>query len=652
MKKTYAKTIFIFLAFLILKSQAFAFQIPTNDTRQSAFQVPLGPNGNFFSKEGQFGISGASGDGTYYSNWGSRASRSVWFKFKAPASDKIIITLEGQESYIQLALVNLKDEELASSAFGYPVKSEQLMYSGLREGEEYFIVVDNPIEGKAMGQFTLNFQNYLLTTCTQPYILALDAKGKGTVEIDDLLNEECYWPCAGVECSRELNKSTFDCDDLGDNYVTIKGIGANGTAYYGTTLVKVIDNIPPTIAARNIRANITNGSSVKVDPKNVILWRCGKIDSSPSPDPVPGAGASLFFQEAPCAKDNCGIVLYELSKTTFTCDDLGENEVTARVVDKSGNEATTKVIITIYDVTAPVAKAKDFTAYLWNDGLAKVDAKLLDDGSTAGCAGYDASLSKSMFDYNDLGENKVGFIVKDDRGNLAVATVKITVKDTLKPVIISQPARMYLDKNGRLEVRDAKPLAKICSDAVIVVRENGGGFEPDGSNEREFFQMFSTQGGCTKDNAQISEFWTEPREFTPANLGENEVELFVSDMSGNYSSTKAKLTILPFNSSCKNELWAVKSGDWNDPNIWSDKENGEVIGMVPCEKTTVNIKGLKVDFITEEEVTVNTVNLLEGSDPTELNIQVGSLKLKEAMNKKGNVTLKQSQIGKLEVIKK
>lgn len=636
----------------MLKSPALAFQIPSNDTRQSAFQIPLGPNGNFFSKGDQFSISGASGDGTYYSQWGSRASRSVWFKFKAPASDKIIITVEGQESYIQLALVNSNDEELASSAFGYPVNSEQLMYSGLREGEEYFIVVDNPIEGKAMGQFTLNFQNYLLTTCTQPYVLALDKDGNGRIEIDDLLNADCYWPCAGVECSRELKKSTFDCDDLGENYVTIKGVGASGTAYYGTTLVKVVDNIPPTIAARNIRANITDGSSVKVDPKNVILWRCGVIGSIPSPDPVPGAGESLFFQDAPCAKDNCGIVLYELSKTTFTCDDLGENEVTARVVDKSGNEATKKVIMTVYDMTAPVARAINATVYLGADGLAKAEADLMDGGSTAGCAGYETSLSKSIFDYNDLGENKVAFIVRDDRGNLASTIIEITVKDTLKPVVISQPARMYLDATGKLEVRDAIPLAKLCSDAVIAVRENGGGFEPDGSKENVFFEMFSKQGGCTKDNAQISEFWTEPREFTSANLGENEVELFVSDMSGNYSSTKAKLTILPFNSFCKNELWAVKSGDWNDPNIWSDKENGDVIGMVPCEKTTVNIKGQKVDFLTEGEITVNTVNLLEGSDPTELNIQMGSLKIKQAMSQKGNVTLKQSQIGKLEVIKK
>lgn len=652
MMKFYAKTIFIILAFLTLKSPAFAFQIPTNDTRQSAFQIPLGPNGNFFSKEGQFTAHGASGDGASYSKWGSRAGRSVWFKFKAPASDKIIITVEGQESYIQLALINSKNEELASSAFGYQVNSEQLMYSGLREGEEYFIIVDNPHEGKPLGKFTLKFQNYLLTSCTQPYVLALDKNGKGKIKVEDLLNAECYWPCAGVECSRELSKSTFDCDDLGENYITIKGIGANGIAYYGTTLVKVVDNIPPTIAARNIRANITNGKYVEVDPKNVILWRCGMIGSSPSPAPVPGMGESLFFQEPPCAKDNCGIVLYELSKKIFTCDDLGENEVIARVVDKSGNEATTKVIITVYDMTAPVAKAKNLTVDLGMDGLAKVDANLLENGSTAGCAGFESTLSKSVFDYNDLGENEVNYIVKDDRDNLATAKVTITVRDTISPAVVSQPSKMYLDKNGRLEVRDAKPLVKLCSDAVVAVSDQAAGFEPDGSNESEFFESFSNLGGCTKDNAQIGEIWIEPMEFTSVNLGENEVDVFVSDMSGNSSSAKVKLTILPFNASCKNELWTIKSGDWNDPNIWSDKEGGGVIGVVPCETTTVNIKGQKVNFITEEEVAVKTLNLLEGNDPTELYIQVGSLRVKEAMNKKGTVSLKQSQIGKLEVIKK
>tara|TARA_R110000796_G_scaffold252584_1_gene388231 strand:+ start:122346 stop:124301 length:1956 start_codon:yes stop_codon:yes gene_type:complete len=647
-----AKSVFIFLAFLILKSPVLAFQIPSNDTRQSAFQLPLGPNGNFFSKEGQFTTHAASGDGTYYSKWGSRAGRSVWFKFKAPASDKIIITVEGQESYIQLALVNSKDEELASSAFGYQVTSEQLMYSGLREGEEYFIVVDNPLEGKPLDKFTLKFQNYLLTKCTQPFVVALDQNGNGKVTTDDLMNEECYWPCAGPGCSKELTKSTFDCDDLGENYVTIKGIGANGITYYGTTLVKVVDNIPPTIAARNFRANITNGKYIEVDPKNVILWRCGKIGSIPSPDPAPGAGASLFFQDPPCAKDNCGIVSFELSKRIFTCDDLGENEVIARVVDKGGNEATTKVIITVVDLTAPVAKGKNLTVNLGTDGLAKVDANLLENGSFAGCAGFESSLSKSVFDYNDIGENEVNYIVRDDRDNMATAKVTITVMDTISPVVVSQPGKMYLNKNGRLEVGDARALVKLCNDALIMKRSQFGGFEPDGSNENVFFETFFNQEGCTKDNAQIGEIWIEPREFTSANLGENEVSVFVSDMAGNSTSAKAKLTVLPFSSTCKKELWAIKSGDWSDPNIWSDKEGGEASGVVPCETSIVNIRGQKVDFISEEESTVKTINLLEGDDPTELYIQVGSLKVKEGMNQKGNVTFKESQIGKLEVIKK
>ncbi|MGW8123743.1 hypothetical protein ACV07N_13890 [Roseivirga echinicomitans] len=647
----YAKTIWIFLAFLILKSPALAFQSPPNDSPKNAFQIPLGPNGNFFSKEDQFTAEGASGDEAYYSQWGSRASRSVWFKFKAPASDKIIITVEGQESYIQLALINEKSEELASSAFGYQVNSEQLLFSGLREGEEYFIVVDNPLEGKSLGKFTLKFQTYLVSSCTQPFVLALDNEGKGKVSLDELLNEECYWPCAGVECVRELSKSTFDCNDLGENYVTIKGIGANGMAYYGTTLVKVVDNIPPTIAAKNIRTNITNGKQIEVDPKNVIHWRCSMIGSSPSPEPVPGAGEAQFFQEPPCAKDNCGIVLFELSKTIFTCDDLGENEVIARVVDKSGNEATTKVIITVYDVTAPVAKAKDIKVELGMDGLAKVDANLLEDGSSAGCAGFENSLSRSVFDYNDLGQNEVNYIIKDDRGNLATTKVTITVEDKISPVVVGQPARMFLDKNGRLTVIDATPLVKLCDDAVIMERENAGGFEPDGSKGQRFYNNFFNQEACTKDNAQIGQIWIEPNEFTTANLGENEMDVFVSDMSGNTTSAKAKLTILPFDASCKKELWAIKSGDWSDPNIWSDKENGEAIGIVPCETSTVNIIGQKVDFDSEEMVLVKAVNLFEGKSPTELNIQRGNLKMKEALNKRGSVSLKQSDIGKLEVIK-
>ena len=45
--------------------------------------------------------------------------------------------------------------------------------------------------------------------------------------------------------------------------------------------------------------------------------------------------------------DNCGISLIELDKTTFNCANVGENTVTLKVTDRSGNISTATAIVTI-----------------------------------------------------------------------------------------------------------------------------------------------------------------------------------------------------------------------------------------------------------------------------------------------------------------
>ena len=157
--------------------------------------------------------------------------------------------------------------------------------------------------------------------------------------------------------------------------------------------------------------------------------------------------------------------------------------------------------------------------------------------------------------------------------------------------------------------------------------------------------------GCTKDNAEIGEIWIEPQELTLNDIGEKRVKVFVSDMSGNIGSAETLVTIVKANSNCENQLWAVNSGAWDDPNNWSDKENGIPIGVVPCEKTSVNISGHSIDFNSEEEISVKSIRLIESSEKTTLNIQTGNLKT-TAFEEKGSVELKQSSYGKLDVIKK
>ncbi len=87
---------------------------------------------------------------------------------------------------------------------------------------------------------------------------------------------------------------------------------------------------------------------------------------------------------------------------------------------------------------------------------------------------------------------------------------------------------------------------------------------------------------------------------------------------------------------CETELWAVASGDWNDPATWSTTEGGTPGGDVPCENTIVHIKGVDVVF-TSGSSTVKRINI-SGQNVnviTGLTIQSGELNIKEEVKTSG-----------------
>jgi hypothetical protein len=55
------------------------------------------------------------------------------------------------------------------------------------------------------------------------------------------------------------------------------------------------------------------------------------------------------------SKDNCGIQSLLLSQTSFTCNDIGNNNVTLTITDNSGNVAECTAVVTVVDGSAPTA---------------------------------------------------------------------------------------------------------------------------------------------------------------------------------------------------------------------------------------------------------------------------------------------------------
>ena len=208
-----------------------------------------------------------------------------------------------------------------------------------------------------------------------------------------------------------VTPNSFDCSNVGSNPVTLTVIDKSGNVSTCSTTVTVQDLVNPIAKANDITVQLdANGQYIlssndihnnvggNTDIDNGSTDACGIANYSVSPnifdcddvDPINGvavtltvtdnngnsssASATVFvvdneLPEAKCenitiqldengnanivvadidngSDDNCEFTL-ALSKSSFTCEDAGENEVTLTITDASGNQDTCTAIVTV-----------------------------------------------------------------------------------------------------------------------------------------------------------------------------------------------------------------------------------------------------------------------------------------------------------------
>jgi hypothetical protein len=129
----------------------------------------------------------------------------------------------------------------------------------------------------------------------------------------------------------------------------LKVTDTNGNVATQTAIITVEDKIAPVVFTKNI--------TVQLDASSNILIAAADVNNG--------------------STDNCGISLLELDKALFSCADVGENVVTLKVTDNSGNVSTRTAIVTIVnsqpnlirkhfdDVIFFDNSSKAFVAYSW-----------------------------------------------------------------------------------------------------------------------------------------------------------------------------------------------------------------------------------------------------------------------------------------------
>jgi hypothetical protein len=216
--------------------------------------------------------------------------------------------------------------------------------------------------------------------------------------------------------------------------------------------------------------------------------------------------------------DNCGsIAEMELDRTTFTIGDLGEQDVTLTVTDAAGNSSscTTTITIVSTDKEEPSVVANPLEVYLDETGkyvFNQLDLEAMAEGTTDNKTPFEELklvAYPKIFVCENIGEIiHVRLTVEDEDGNRARQWTTVTVLDTLPPMAVCRNIDVYLDENGQ---------------AVIT---------PEQVNDTTSY-----------DACGIESITLEKDTFSCADLGENMVTLYVTDLSGNVGTCAAMVMV-------------------------------------------------------------------------------------------------------------
>lgn len=235
----------------------------------------------------------------------------------------------------------------------------------------------------------------VITLVPGPVVLAPDASGSRTVKLSDVAS---VTDDVTKKPTVTLSPSVLNCQSLGNQTIVITAVDSSGNSSNATATVMVKDTIAPTAIAQNI--------TVQLDTSGTATINAAQINNG--------------------STDNCSATSFSLDKTNFDCSDVGQNNVTLKVTDASGNVATAIAVVTVEDHTPPTVFTKNIMVSL-RGGKAIIVPSQIDNGSYDACGIQSMSLSKATFDCSSQGKNTVTLTVTDIHNNTATGTAVVTI---------------------------------------------------------------------------------------------------------------------------------------------------------------------------------------------------------------------------------
>ena len=255
--------------------------------------------------------------------------------------------------------------------------------------------------------------------------IVLDEEGDATISEEDI--DAGSSDACGIN-SISINNTDFNCSNLGANTTVLTVEDVDGNISTCTAIVTVLDNQSPTASCKDI---------------DVIL----DADGIANPAPIEADNGSY---------DNCSIISYSLSQTTFDCtQESGAIDVVLTVTDESGNSSSCNLVVNVYDDSSPIALCKDITVELGSLGEGGFTQETIDNGSYDNCEILTRVYSQNYFTCSDIGQKTVQLDVIDFSFNQSSCTATVTVVDEIPPTIYCLDKTVYVGANASYHLQES-----------------------------------------------------------------------------------------------------------------------------------------------------------------------------------------------------
>jgi len=250
--------------------------------------------------------------------------------------------------------------------------------------------------------------------------LQLDALGSASLtaeEVENSSSDNC-----GI-ASKVLSQSSFSCDNIGENIDTLIVIDINGNVSKAVFTVIVEDKTAPEVITQNV--------TLELDQSGNAVLTTAQVNKG--------------------SNDACGIESIQLSKSEFSCENLGDNTVTLTITDAAGNTSTGDAVVKVLDLIAPEITAPASVSITIKQG----EVPVIELGSpvTNDNCGVKEVTNDSPQTFEE-GITNVTWTVTDESGNTstAIQVVEIIVDHNKLPVIISMTSNSPVELGGASEV--------------------------------------------------------------------------------------------------------------------------------------------------------------------------------------------------------